>query len=152
MVGVIGSSLARTGLPKPEPADATAGTAAATVGTIDSTVRSVAQGVREVSASVQGQFDRARASSVDRSLKEQVEASLVQNEALNAKEIDVTVDDQGVVILKGEVATAEAKELAVAMTRHLRGVVRVEDNLAITPQLRVFSAPTTAGRGDATVR
>jgi hypothetical protein len=150
VVGVIGSSLARTGLPKPEPANADTGTAARTVGSIDGTVRSVTRGVQEVSASVRGQFDRP--SSEDQSLKERVETSLLRDETLNADEIDVTVEDGGVVVLKGEVTTAEAKELAVGLTRELRGVGSVEDHLAVTPKTRVFSTPADHGRGSPVAR
>ena len=152
VIGVIGSSLARTGLPRPEPADASASRAARTVGTIDGTVRSMAQGVREVSASVRGQFDRARASTEDRTLMERVEASLIQDQALDADGIDVTVEDEGEGILRGEGATAAAKELAVNLTRGLPGVARVEDHLAVTPKTRSFGSPAAAGRGGPTAR
>ena len=153
MIGVIGSSLARTGLPDPEPAGAAAGPAAWAIGTIDGAVRSVARGVREVSASVRGQLDRPRATPEDRTLRDRVESSLRGHEALDAREIDVTVDEDGEVILRGEVASAAAKELAVGLTRELRGVGRVEDHLAVTPRTRSFGVPAAAsGRGGSTTR
>jgi osmotically-inducible protein OsmY len=151
-IGVLGSSLARTGLPKPGPADASASRAARAVGTIDGAVRSMDQGVREVSASVRGQLDRGRASLEDRTLRQRVEAALLRDEALDAREIDVTVDEEGEVILRGEVATAAAKEQAVSLTRGLPGVARVEDHLAVTPKTRSFGAPASAGRGGSTAR
>ena len=61
------------------------------------------------------------------------------------------VNDGGTVILKGQVPDDASKEMAVDLTRDIRGVVRVEDYLAVPPRPRVFAAtsdddPSTAAR------
>ena len=152
VVGVLGSSLARTGLPKPEQPDVSAGSAARTVGAIDGTVRVVTQGVQEVSSSVRDQFDRPHAVSGAQPLKSRVETAMFDNESLNSKKIVVAADDEGVVTLKGEVATTSAKEQAVDLASGLRGVARVEDQLAVTPKRRVFEVSNAGSRRAVTTR
>jgi hypothetical protein len=149
VAGVIGSSWVGVGRHWPKGSETLAGTADATEGTIDGAVRKVTQGIQDVSTSVRGRFDDARAVTRGSSLVAEVKARLQQDKALDAAQIDVFVEQEGVVILKGEVPDKASKNLAVDLTRDIRGVVSVDDHLAIPPRGRLISAasdddPTTA--------
>ena len=108
-------------------------------GTIDGAVRKVAEGVQSASSNVQGRLSRARASARNQEIETQVKARLVQDKALDADQITVQVAEEGTVILKGQVPDTDDKDLAVDLARDTRGVVRVEDHLAIPPPRRVFT-------------
>jgi hypothetical protein len=151
VLGVAGSSWVGVGHRWPKAADAPAGAPEETEGTIDSTVRVVRRGIDDASTNVRGRFDRAREASRNDALAAQVRARLAQDKSLDADQIDVVVEDEGTVILKGQVPDAASKEAAVELTRDLRGVVRVEDSLAIPPRPRVIAVasdddPSTPAR------
>ena len=151
ILGVAGSSWVGVGHRWPKAADAPAGAAEETDGTIDGAVRKVTQGIQDASTNVRGRFDRAQGASRNMALVAEVKARLGQDKALDAEQIDVIVKDGGTVILKGQVPDDASKEMAVDLTRDIRGVVRVEDYLAVPPRPRVFAAtsdddPSTAAR------
>ena len=151
ILGVAGSSWVGVGHRWPRPADAPAGTAEESEGTIDGAVRKVAEGIQDASTNVRGRFDRAQGASRNSALVAQVKARLRQDKSLDSDRIEVLVEDEGTVILKGQVPDDAAKEIAVDLTRDIRGVARVEDSLAVTPRPRVFAAasdedPSTAAR------
>jgi hypothetical protein len=110
---------------------------------IDGAVRTVSRGVQSVSANVIDGLERARTSSRNQALESKVRSRLSQDKALDADRIEVSVEDGGTVILKGLVADAESKEVAVDLTRNLRGVQRIMDHLAVEPRPRVFASRPT---------
>jgi hypothetical protein len=111
------------------------------VGMIDGAVRKVSRGLRDASTTVRDRYEKVRGASRNVALADEVGARLRQDKGLDSDGIDVRVEDEGTVILKGQVADEEAKELAVESTRDIRGVVRVEDHLAVPPKARVYSSP-----------
>ncbi len=140
VIGVLGSSWVGVGRGGPRASDGAAVTSNEEEGTIDGTVRKVAQGVQDVSTTVRDRVSRARASGRNQDLISQVKARLLQDKSLNAQNIDVQVDAEGVVVLKGLVPTADDKDAAVDLTRDVRGVLQVEDHLAVPPARRVFAS------------
>jgi len=141
MMGVIGSSVVGASRGRPGSAEVAVGTVDEPVGTIDGAVRKVSQGVQDASANVRDRFSRARASIRNKDLEAQVKARLLQDRSLDAQDIDVQVENEGTVILKGMVPSTDDKDSAVDLTRDVRGVARVEDHLAVPPAGRVFAAP-----------
>jgi osmotically-inducible protein OsmY len=89
---------------------------------------------------VRARFKRAQGTSRNEALAAEVKERLQQARSLDANRIDVIVEDEGKVVLKGQVPDDDSKELAVDLTRDIRGVVRVEDHLAVPPKSRVFAA------------
>jgi hypothetical protein len=158
ILGVGGSSWVGVGHRWPKAADAPDVAADApaeaveeTDGTIDGAVRKVSRGIRDASSNVRDRFDRAQGASRNVALVAEVKARLRQDKSLDADRIDVTVEDEGTVILKGQVSDNASKEMAVDLTRDIRGVVRVEDHLAVPPRTRVIAAasdddPSTSAR------
>jgi hypothetical protein len=140
VLGVVGSSWVGVGRHWPKAADAPAGAAEETDGTIDGAVRKVSRGIQDASTNVRARFNRAQGTSRNEALVVEVKARLHQARSLDADRIDVIVEDEGKVVLKGQVPDEESKELAVDLTRDIRGVVRVEDHLAVPPKPRVFAA------------
>jgi hypothetical protein len=110
-------------------------------GAIDGAVRKVSRGIRDASTTVRDRYEKVRGASRNVAQASEVSARLRQDKGFDSDRIDVQVDEEGTVILKGQVADVEAKELAVESTRDIRGVMRVEDHLAVPPKPRVFSAP-----------
>jgi hypothetical protein len=137
ILGVAGSSWVGVGHRWPRPAGAPA---AESEGTIDGAVRKVSEGIEDASADVRGRFDRAQEASRNDALVAEVKARLRQDKSLDSRRIDVGVESRGVVVLKGQVPDDASKEIAVDLARDIRGVVRVEDSLAVTPRPRVFAA------------
>jgi hypothetical protein len=111
-------------------------------GMIDGAVRKVAQKIEDASTTVRDRYDKVREESRKGALAAEVNSRLRQDRSLNSDRIDVQVEEEGTVILKGQVPDDASKELAVDSTRDIRGVLRVEDHLAVPPKPRVFSAPS----------
>jgi len=139
-VGVVGSSWVGVGRRSPRPADAPAGATEEADGTIDGAVRKVAKGIDDASTDVRDRVNRVRAATRNVALVAQVTSRLRQDKALDSDRIDVSAVGEGTVILKGLVSDEASKEMAVDLTRDVRGVVQVEDHLAITPPPRVIAA------------
>jgi hypothetical protein len=140
ILGVVGSSWVGVEHRRPKAADAQVVAADETDGTIDGTVRKVTQGIQDASTNARDRFDRAREAARNAALVAGVNARLRQDKSLDADRIEVVVEDEGTVILKGQVPDAASKEIAVDLTRNIRGVVQVEDNLAVPPRPRVIAA------------
>ena len=141
--GVVGSSWVGVGHHWPKATDAPAGvaeTAEGTDGTIDGAVRKVSDGIQATTTTVRDGYDRMRGASRNVALVAAVNARLRQDKSLDSDRIDVSVADEGTVILKGQVPDVASKEMAVDLTRDIRGVVQVEDHLAIPPKARVIAA------------
>ena len=134
ILGVIGSSWVGVGRRWPE---VPAGEAD---GMIDGAVRKVARGIEGAATGVRARYNEARGASRNAALVAEVNARLRQDKSLEADQIDVSVEGEGAVILEGQVRDGASKELAVDLARDIRGVVRVEDRLAIPPRSRVFTA------------
>jgi osmotically-inducible protein OsmY len=113
-------------------------------GQVGEALQLVSDRAREASTSVQGKLAEARTSARNDALEQQVAARLHGEKTLGAEKIEVTVLDEGTATLKGQVPDALAKDKAVALTRDTRGVLRVEDHLAIPPAPRYFAAPAAA--------
>ncbi|WZO96464.1 BON domain-containing protein [Isosphaeraceae bacterium EP7] len=111
-------------------------------GMIDGAVRKVAQGIEDASTTVRDRYDMVVGATRNGALASEVNSRLRQDRALESGRIDVQVEEEGTVILKGQVPDAESKNHAVESTREIRGVVRVEDHLAVPPTPRVYNAPT----------
>ena len=151
VLGVVGSSWVGVGQKRPKTADAIAEAPEVTDGTIDGAVRKVSQGLQDVTTNVRDGYDKMRGASRNAALVVEVNARLRQDKSLDSDRIDVVVEDEGTVIHKGQVPDVGSKEMAVDLTRDIRGVERVEDRLAVPPRPRVFAAkadeaPATASR------
>ena len=112
-------------------------------GAVGRAVRQVRDGVQDASSTVREKFADVQDSARRHSLGSSVQDRLLQNRSIDASRIEVEGQDGGTVILTGMVADDEAKETAVTVARETRGVVRVEDHLAVPPARRVFNAPAT---------
>jgi hypothetical protein len=110
-------------------------------GAIDGAVRKMSRGIQDASTTVRNRFEKMRDATRNVAQASGVAARFRQDKGLDSAQIDVQVEEEGTVILKGQVPDVESKELAVESTRDIRGVVRVEDHLAVPPKPRVFSAP-----------
>ncbi len=89
---------------------------------------------------IRGKVSDARTSVRNRSLVHQVETRLRQEKNLEAEQIEITVEDETTVVLRGQVVDADDKERAVALARDTRGVMKVIDHLAVPPTARVIDA------------
>jgi hypothetical protein len=139
ILGVVGSSWVGVGHRSPKGASVPAAEPEESDGAIDGVVRKVSLGIQSVSTNVRDRFDKARGTSRKASLVVEVNARLRQDKTFNSDEIDVYVEDEGTVILKGQVPDNASKEIAVGLTRDIRGVTRVEDYLAVVPRRRVYA-------------
>ncbi len=111
------------------------------VGTFRGACRTIAKGVRYTIAHVHDCCSNDGTSVRSLGLGQQIETRLCQDKKVDAEQITVHVDEEGIATLKGLVPDSTHKEKAVALTRDTRGVVRVVDNLAVPPPTRVIDTP-----------
>jgi hypothetical protein len=100
-------------------------------------IRTITQGVRD-------RIDHARTSARNLGIEQQVRARLQGEKTFEADRIELHVEDECTVVLKGLVPDTEAKEKAVVLARDTRGVLQVIDHLAVPPRPRVITAPPEA--------
>jgi hypothetical protein len=100
-------------------------------------IRTITQGVRD-------RIDHARTSARNLGIEQQVRARLQGEKTFEADRIELHVEDECTVVLKGLVPDTEAKEKAVVLARDTRGVLQVIDHLAVPPPPRVISASPEA--------
>jgi len=99
----------------------------------------VVSGIQNASSTVQDRIANARASARNTGLTQQVDARLRQDKAIDASRIEVSVGEEGTVILQGSVPDDNDKDKAATLARDTRGVSRVIDHLAIPPKPRVIA-------------
>jgi hyperosmotically inducible protein len=108
--------------------------------TIDRAASSIREGVRDTADSLRAGFARARASVHAMEVQSRVYSRLHWDKALADVNFDLTVDRDGVAIVKGEVRDIRAKARALDLASETVGVTRVVDQLTLRP---VSPAETT---------
>jgi osmotically-inducible protein OsmY len=107
---------------------------------VDEAVQSIKRGVREASESIREQFAKAKASVHRMNVESRVYGRLHWDKALTDAHIDLSVDNDGIATLRGNVADIKAKLKAVELARDTVGIARVVDELKVVP-------PTLSGTG-----
>jgi hypothetical protein len=103
---------------------------------------------RSIRRGVENAIERGRAPIYDRQLLARVFGRIQWDKTLTGSTLDLEVRDEGIVILRGAVATPEAKDRAVLLARDTIGVTQVIDELSVLPPARVIpgdgAVPTPA--------
>jgi hypothetical protein len=149
IVGIVGSSWAHLGPRLSKQSDALTERAQKPDGAIDGAVRQISEGLEDATSNIRGRYNSALSVANNNALVTEVIARLSQDKSLDSRQIDVFVEKTGTVVLKGQVPDTASRDLAIDLTRDIRGVVNVEDHLAIPPKGRMIAAasdedPTTA--------
>lgn len=101
---------------------------------LDAVGRDVRGGLDRAGQEVKGQFAAARGAVQGMGVEARAYSRLHWDKALNDATIDLAAGADGVVTLKGSVATAQAKARAVELARDTVGVTSVVDQLAVRPR------------------
>ncbi len=107
-------------------------------------IRSVARHTADVSSALWDRYTEARSSARNMGLEQQITSRFEGDKSIEADQIQVSVEAEGVVTLKGIVADKSVKEKAMELARDTRGVKKVVDHLAILPSPRVVTSPSDA--------
>lgn len=97
-------------------------------------VQSIGQGVREGWTEIKNKADQM-------GVEARVYARLHWDKALESATLDISVQKEGVVLLKGSVTDAQAKATAVRLAQDTIDVSKVIDQLAVAPTATVAPAP-----------
>ncbi len=109
-------------------------------GSVSGTLGSLWRRVCNTTENLSDGWNRARSTVTNDGLVQQIGTRLHQDKTLGEEDIQITIEDETTVVLKGLVPDAACKEKAVALARDTRGVERVVDHLAVMPRPRVISA------------
>jgi hypothetical protein len=93
---------------------------------------------RTIRRGVENAIERGRAPIYDRQLLARVFGRIQWDKTLNGSTLDLEVRDEGTVILRGAVATPEAKDRAILLARDTIGVTQVVDELSVLPPARLI--------------
>ena len=94
-------------------------------------VQSVKKGVASAEEGVRAQYARARDAVHNMGVQGRVYARLHWDKALNGTKLELHAPKEGVIVLRGTVATAKAKAKAVELATDTVGVVDVVDELTV---------------------
>jgi osmotically-inducible protein OsmY len=114
------------------------------VGAVDNTFHKLNQGIQDTTASLRNRISDVQNSAHNMNLSARVKDRLSREKSIDDDRIEVEIDDEGTVILNGQVPHSEAKETAVDIARGTEGVQRVEDHLSVPPAARIFAIKTDA--------
>ena len=107
-------------------------------GAVSGAYHTILKAVRYTTASVQDSSSQTPSSVRNLGLGQQIETRLYQDKRVEARDIVVNVESDGTAVLRGVVPDTAHKDKAVALARDTRGVERVVDYLAVSPQPRVI--------------
>jgi hyperosmotically inducible protein len=114
--------------------------------TLDRAGQAVRQGVGDAADSIKGGFAKSRAAVHNMGLEARIYGRLHWDKALIDAPIELDAQQGGVVVLRGAVASAEAKAKAVALAQDTVGVLRVDDQLTVGPPPATTTTTTTIRR------
>lgn len=110
---------------------------------LDQVGRDVRGGLDRAGQGVKERFAAAKSTVQGMGIEARVYSRLHWDKALNDATIDLAVSGEGVVTLKGSVATPAAKVKAAELTRDTLGVTGIVDQLAVAPPTeRSAAAPS----------
>ena len=114
------------------------------VGGFRGACRTIAKGSRYAGATLLDLVFQQRSAVRNLGLTQQVETRLWQDKRLVTNQINVDVEEEGTVVLRGLVPDLIHKERAVSLAQDTRGVARVVDQLAVSSASRVIEAKPSA--------
>ena len=98
---------------------------------------------QNVRARVEGEIVRSEIRDQERDLLARVDTRIRWDKKLAASVLQIEVQPDGTVILRGQVADASAKNRAVDLAESTVGTTRVVDQLAIGKEVRVIESEPT---------
>jgi hyperosmotically inducible protein len=144
------------------PQDRPNGTIGQKVGeALDRTGQAVRQGVGGAADTIKGGFAKSRDAVHNMGLEARIYGRIHWDKALTDAPIELDAQQGGVVILRGAVASAEAKAKAVALAQDTVGVLQVVDQLTVgpppattttTPTIERTGEPRPATKSTTTIR
>jgi hyperosmotically inducible periplasmic protein len=110
---------------------------------VDKAVKSIKQGTREITDAARAEFRKVRDRVQEMSTQSRVFSRIHWDQTLNKCAIEVDVQSDGVVFLRGSVADETAKNKAVKLAAETVGVSRVVDELSVAPNSSTTTTSTS---------